>query len=92
VANEWSNGFQGEVTIRNGATAITGWTVTWTFANGQTVSQLWNGSHTQTGANVTVRNAAWNGALPPGGTTTVGFTGTRTGTNAVPASVSCARA
>jgi hypothetical protein len=54
------------------------------------VSQMWNGDHTQTGATVTVRNAAWNGALPPGGTTTVGFLGTRTGANSVPA-VSCSR-
>jgi hypothetical protein len=72
------------VEVRNGTAATTAWTLTWTYANGQTISQLWNGSHTQSGATVTVRNAAWNGALPAGGTTTVGFLGTRTGQNAVP--------
>ena len=43
------------------------------------------------GADVTVRNAAGNGALPPNGTTTVGFTGTRTGANGAPATVGCLR-
>jgi len=90
VTGEWGGGFQAEVAVRNGGTATTAWTLTWTYADGQRVSQLWNGDHSQTGATVTVRNAAWNGALPPGGTTTVGLLGTRTGANAVPA-VSCSR-
>ena len=55
------------MTVRNGTTATTGWNVTWTFADGQTISQVWNGTSTQTGATVTVRNAAWNGALAAGG-------------------------
>ena len=37
-----------------------------------------------------VTNAPWNGALAPDATTTVGFTGAWTGTNAVPATVNCA--
>ena len=80
------------MTVRNGTAAITGWNVTWTFADGQTVAQAWNGISTQTGASVSVRNAAYNGALGAGASTTFGFTGTRSGQNTVPTNVSCARA
>jgi hypothetical protein len=62
--------------------------LTWTFANGQTVSSLWNGIETQSGANVTVVNEPYNGSVAAGGTVSgVGFNGTWNGTaNAVPAS------
>ncbi|WP_229811411.1 cellulose binding domain-containing protein, partial [Streptosporangium pseudovulgare] len=90
VTGSWGGGFQADVTVRNeGASAVSGWTVSWKFANGQTVTQLWNGSHTQSGADVTVRNISWNGNLAPGATAAFGFTGTQNGTNAVPA-VTCA--
>nr|MDT0660687.1 cellulose binding domain-containing protein [Micromonospora sp. DSM 115978] len=92
VTGSWQGGFQGEVTVSNtGSTAMTGWRVTWTFANGQQISQLWNGSHTQSGANVTVTNVSWNGNLAPNGTATFGFLGSWTGTNALP-TPQCARA
>ena len=76
VTNAWTGGFQAEVTVRNtGPAALSGWTVGWTFGGGQTIAQLWNGTHTQTGAAVTVRNASWNGSLAPGAETTFGFLG-----------------
>src|SRR5947209_5667229 len=34
VASQWNNGFQGDVKIINGSTALTSWTLTWTFASG----------------------------------------------------------
>ena len=61
-------------------------------ADGQTVAQAWNGISTQTGASVSVRNAAYNGSLAAGASTSFGFTGTRTGANSVPTNVSCERA
>jgi predicted carbohydrate-binding protein with CBM5 and CBM33 domain len=93
VVNAWAGGFQGEVTIMNhGTTAFPGWTATWAWPNGQTVTQVWSGRHTQTGANVTVRNESWNGTVAPNGTTTFGFLASYTGgTNGIP-TVSCARA
>ncbi len=88
--NEWPGGFQADVTVRNTGTATrTTWTVTFTFANGQVISQLWNGTYTQSGANVTIRNATWNGMLAPNGTVTVGFLASWSVTNAVPTNVSC---
>ncbi|MEU3163726.1 glycoside hydrolase family 9 protein [Streptosporangium sp. NPDC006930] len=90
VTSSWQGAFQGDVTVTNaGTSAITGWTVTWKFPNGQTISQLWSGTHTQTGADVSVRNAAWNGTLAPNASTSFGFTATQSGTNGVPTPVNC---
>jgi hypothetical protein len=92
VTGSWQGGFQAEVTVQNtGTSAMTGWTVGWSFANGQTISQIWGGTHTQTGSSVSVRNAAYNGNLAANASTTFGFLGSWTGTNAVPATVGCAR-
>ena len=89
VTGQWTGGFQGEVTVRNGSSsASTAWTATFSFANGQQISQAWNATVTQSGAAVTARNAAWNGALAAGGTATFGFLASSNGTNAAPA-VSC---
>ncbi|MEH1092484.1 cellulose binding domain-containing protein [Micromonospora sp. CPCC 205739] len=89
VTGSWQGGFQGEVVVRNSGTAsIAGWTLGWTFADGQRITQLWGGSYTQTGASVSVRDAGWNGALGAGATTSVGFLGSVSGGNGVPA-VTC---
>ncbi|WP_344127682.1 glycoside hydrolase family 44 protein [Luedemannella flava] len=85
ILAQWPGGFQAEVTVRNaGQSSYTGWSVDWTFANGQQVTQLWNGTVSQAGAAVKVRNVAWNGQLAPGGSRTFGFLGSWTGTNAAP--------
>jgi len=90
VVNEWPGGFQGEVTVRNSGTSpINGWTVSWSFPSGQTITQLWNGQHTQSGANVTVRNVSYNGNIAPGASTSFGFLGSYSGSNNAPSSVSC---
>jgi cellulase/cellobiase CelA1 len=74
LAGSWSGGFQGTVTVTNsGSSTMARWTVRLMFAAGQTVSQVWNGSYTQSGGQVTVMNAGWNGTLPPGATATFGF-------------------
>ncbi|MEU9890608.1 cellulose binding domain-containing protein [Sphaerisporangium sp. NPDC051011] len=89
VTNSWPGGFQGEVSVKNtGTSAITGWTVKWTFTAGQTVTQLWSGVLTTSGADVTVKNASYNGALAAEASTSFGFSGTWTSSNPVPA-VTC---
>ncbi|MEU4765864.1 endo-1,4-beta-xylanase [Actinosynnema sp. NPDC023794] len=88
VVGQWNGGYQGEVTVRNtGSVRITGWTVKWTLAQGQTVGSLWNGVAATSGQEVTVRNANYNGTIAPNGTTTFGFTGSSTGANPVPTAV-----
>jgi endoglucanase len=89
LSSEWPGGFGAAITINNtGTTAISNWTLTWTFANGQTVTQLWNGNVTQSGVNVSVTNESYNGTIPSGGSYSgMGFNGTwNNTTNAVPTS------
>ena len=40
--------------------------------------------YSQTGSAVTVTNAAWNGTVPAGGSTSIGFNGSYSGTNSAP--------
>ncbi|WP_433537908.1 glycosyl hydrolase family 95 catalytic domain-containing protein [Micromonospora sp. CA-249363] len=89
VTNAWSGGFQGSVTVTAGTTAIQGWTVSWTFPNGQAITQIWGGTHTQSGASVRVTNVDYNGSLPAGGSTTFGFLASATGTNNPPTDITC---
>jgi hypothetical protein len=89
ISPQNSSAFGAALSIANtGTSALTNWTLTWTFANGQTVSSLWNGMATQSGANVSVANMSYNGNIAAGATLTgIGFNGTWNGTtNAVPAS------
>jgi len=89
INSEWTGGFNTGLTLENtGTTALTNWTLTWTFENGQTITDIWNGKETQSGANVTVTNLSYNGSIPAGGSYTgLGFNGTRNNiVNAVPTS------
>jgi lysophospholipase L1-like esterase len=74
VVGSWQGGFQGAVTITNGGSAISKWSVAWT-PSGYTVAQSWGASVTTNGSLVVAANAAWNGALPASGTTEFGFIG-----------------
>ncbi|WP_425455259.1 cellulose binding domain-containing protein [Allorhizocola rhizosphaerae] len=92
VGNQWQGNFQGNVTVRNtGSTTTNSWTVTWTFQNGQVISQLWGGDWSQNGGNVTVRNLNWNANIPAGGTISFGFIASWNGTNGQPTNVTCTR-
>ena len=89
IVNQWPGGFQANLTLTNtGTTAISSWTLIWSFANGQAITQLWTGTVSQNGANVTVNNLNYDGNIPAGGSYSgLGFLGTWNNvTNAVPAS------
>ncbi|GIE99387.1 cellulase family glycosylhydrolase [Paractinoplanes rishiriensis] len=88
VAGQWPGGFQGDVRVTAGGAAISGWTVTWTFANGQSVSNAWSANVTSSGSTVTARNVGYNGNLSAGASANFGFLGSWTGTNATP-TLSC---
>jgi mannan endo-1,4-beta-mannosidase len=90
ITNEWSTGFNAEVLVTNGPAATVSWRTTWTFANGQTITNLWNGQDSPNGATHSVQNMPYNGSLGPGQSTSFGFTATRNGTNSIPA-VTCTR-
>ncbi|MBF9134164.1 endo-1,4-beta-xylanase [Plantactinospora sp. S1510] len=89
MANSWSGGFQGEVTVaNNGAATLSGWTVHLTLASGQTIVNVWNGTNTGTSGAVSVRNAAYNGTLGANASTNFGFILSGS-TNAAPSNISC---
>jgi chitin-binding protein len=85
IVNSWPGGFQADLTIRNNSTtAFNGWTARFNFANGQAITQMWNGTFTASGASVTVEPVSWARSIPAGGTVTVGFLGsTSSATNTV---------
>ncbi|WP_265737168.1 endo-1,4-beta-xylanase [Actinacidiphila paucisporea] len=73
TTNSWSGGYQGEVKVTAGSAAISAWTVRWTLAGGQSITQVWNGTLSTSGSTATVVNAAYNGSLQPAASTTFGF-------------------
>jgi beta-glucosidase len=76
VINQWPGNFQGEIVITNNtASTVNGWTLGFAFPNGQTISQIWGGFRTQSGANVTIK-PDWNATIPANGSVTTGFIGT----------------
>jgi hypothetical protein len=84
VASNWPGGFTANVIVTNYGDAINGWKLTWSFGAGQTVTQLWNGTATQSGSQVSVTNASYNGSIPTNGNTTFGFNGSQNGSNPIP--------
>ncbi|MFF5443259.1 endo-1,4-beta-xylanase [Streptomyces achromogenes] len=87
--SDWTDGYNGQVTVTAGAAPITGWTVTLTFPSGQKVSALWNGSVTWNGDVATVRSTAYNGSLAAGASTGFGFTVMKNGSSAAPTLGTC---
>lgn len=76
TVNQWTGGFTAEVRITNRGPALTGWTLTWTFGADQRVTNAWNAQVSQSGAQVTARNVAYNGSIPQGGTVSFGLQAT----------------
>ena len=87
VTNRWEGGFQGDVSVTNRGELLRGWTLTWTFGNGERVTQAWNADVTQSGANVTARNVAWNADLASGATASFGFLGSWSGSLGTPTGI-----
>jgi Cellulose binding domain/Putative Ig domain len=87
TSSQWAGGFTASVTITNtGTAAISGWTLGFTFPGDQHITSAWNGTATQSGENVTITNASYNGAIAPGANTSIGFQGTWTTSDAAPTS------
>ncbi|GAB3830662.1 cellulose binding domain-containing protein [Dactylosporangium cerinum] len=89
IVGQWPGGFQAEVKVTAGSAAISGWTVGWTYTSGQTVNNAWSATVTSSGAAVTARNVNYNGTVGAGASTSFGFLGSWTGTNSVPAPLTC---
>ncbi|AWZ18652.1 cellulose-binding domain-containing protein, partial [Streptomyces sp. ICC1] len=85
ITNQWNTGFGANVIVTNTGDPVASWTLEWSYANGQQVTQGWNATISQSGAAVTAKSLSYNGSLATGGSTSFGFNGTHTGTNAIPA-------
>jgi endo-1,4-beta-xylanase len=84
---DWGTGATVNIAIKNdGSTAIDGWKLEFSFPGDQKITNLWNGSYAQSGMAVTITNAAYNGMITAGGTTTLGFNISYSGSNAEPTS------
>ncbi|MFC8906914.1 pectate lyase [Micromonospora sp. NPDC057140] len=76
VASQWAGGFSANVTLTNVGDPLTSWRLTWSFGAGQTVTQAWNATVTQSGSSVTATNVSYNGNLATNASATLGFNGT----------------
>lgn len=85
VQNDWGSGFTSSVTVTNNGAAVNSWNLTWSYAGNQKISSGWNADLSQSGAAVTAKNLSYNGSLATGGSTSFGFNGTYSGSNATPA-------
>ncbi|MCO6734706.1 cellulose binding domain-containing protein, partial [Streptomyces sp. EL9] len=80
------SGFTAELTLTNrGGDAIDGWTLTYDYAGDQKLTNGWNGTWSQSGRTVTVKNASYNARIAAGAAVSTGGQFTYSGTNAAPA-------
>lgn len=72
TVNSWQGGYQESVVVKAGSTALQNWTVQLDTAD--TIGNLWNGTVlSHQGTIYTIGNAAWNGQVAAGASTSVGF-------------------
>ncbi|MFV2197988.1 lytic polysaccharide monooxygenase auxiliary activity family 9 protein [Nocardiopsis sp. LOL_012] len=84
LVNEWPGGFQAQVEVTAGESALNGWMVDWVFANGQQVQHAWNADVVNHGAHYEATSVSSNAAVAAGESTTFGFVGSHDGTNIDP--------
>ncbi|EFF93968.1 cellulose 1,4-beta-cellobiosidase [Streptomyces sp. e14] len=83
--NDWGSGFTADLTITNrGTDAVNGWTLAYGYSGNQKLTNGWNGSWSQSGQSVTVKNASYNGTIAPGAAVSTGAQFTYSGTNTAP--------
>lgn len=87
IGGQWPGGFQGGITIKNtGRAAIDGWTLKWSFGDGQTVKNMWNATSSQRGTTVSATNVFHTATIAPGREVTIGFLASTRNKNTAPAS------
>ena len=86
IVNAWNTGLTANMTITNtGTAAINGWTLAFALPAGQVIVQGWNAAYSPSSGQLTATNLSYNGSLPPGASTTIGFQASHTGNAAAPA-------
>ncbi|WP_214107460.1 pectate lyase [Acrocarpospora catenulata] len=87
IGSQWPGGFSATVTLTNVGDPLTSWVMTWSFTAGQTVTQAWNATVTQSGGSVRAENLSYNGNLATNASASFGFNGSwNNSSNPVPGS------
>ena len=81
---EWR--FGTAITIQNtGTTSVSRWNLTWTWAGNEKITQSWDATYSQSGANAKLTNEPYNAGIAPGATITgIGFNASYSGANTSP--------
>lgn len=88
VINQWDNGFIADVTVVNNTNSpLDEWQISWNYADGQTIQNVWNAqlAVTEASSSMSLKNVPWNGSIEPDASVTFGFQGTYSGENSIPA-------
>ena len=79
VTSDWGSGYVAKVTVAAGESDLNGWTVE--FDSPDEITNIWSGEITShVDDHYVVQNAAWNGTVDTGQSTTFGFQATTDGT------------
>jgi cellulose 1,4-beta-cellobiosidase len=84
IQSQWNTGFTVAITITNLGAPLTSWTLGYSYSGNQALVNGWNGNWTQSGENITVTNASWNGSVATNGSVSPGAQFSFSGTNTSP--------
>jgi len=87
TVSAWNTGLTESITITNTATTtINGWSLAFTLPSGQTITSGWNATFSPASGAVTAKNVAYNAAIAPNASVSIGFQANHTGNTAKPTS------
>lgn len=83
IISEWTSGYIGQVSVENNSdSAVSSWAVTMTYTDGTVITNSWNTELSGGDEVYEAENAAWNGAISSGSSTTFGYQATKSVTTA----------
>ncbi|MBD3794605.1 MAG: glycoside hydrolase family 9 protein [Epsilonproteobacteria bacterium] len=87
IRDSWNNGATIDVVVTNNLATLSGWEVAFSFANNQTINNLWNGSYSQNLNNVKVKSQNYNANVVQGAKIEFGFNINHNGVNQIPTEI-----
>ncbi|MFC5218344.1 PHB depolymerase family esterase [Streptomyces coerulescens] len=85
TSDAWNTGLTASVTLTNtSATSWDGWRLGFTLPTGQTITNGWGATYAPSSGAVTATNAAYNAALAPGASVSIGYQANHTGNSTAP--------
>jgi len=73
--SDWGTGFTGQIVVKAGTSALSGWTIELDLPSGTSIGSTWEADMTRTGDHYRFVNRGYNGSVPAGGSTAFGFNG-----------------